>query len=537
MKQVSFLGAGITLLSGALVCQAQPVSTTIPDYSSRILTPPAPTIPRINGPKIYGQRPGRPFLYTIPATGLRPMTFGASRLPRGLKLDPKTGQITGSVAQAGEYRVRFTARNSQGTARKNFKIVIGDKVALTPPMGWNSWNSWAGDVDAEKVLRSAKVIVSSGLINHGWSYINIDDTWQGLRTGPTKSLQANQKFPDMKGLTDQLHSMGLKAGIYSSPWITTYAMYQGGSSDNPEGTWSKSENGNEAHKRIGQHHFTEVDAKQWADWGFDYLKYDWHTNDIPSATEMNNALRKSGRDIVFSLSNSAPFDKAAQWGTVSNVWRTTGDISDYWGRPRTSWQQSMAQIAFSQDKWQPFSGPGHWNDPDMLILGTVSLSQPMHYTRLTPDEQYTHITMWSMLSAPLLMGAVMEKMDPFTLSLLTNDEVLAVNQDTLGKGATKVSGPRFELPANGAAPADNPGGNAMVYSKQLDDGTLAVGFFNVGPAEMNISVKFADLKLTGSQKVRDLWRQKDLGSFNGSFSAPVASHGAYLVKIGTPRPE
>jgi alpha-galactosidase len=173
----------------------------------------------------------------------------------------------------------------------------------------------------------------------------------------------------------------------------------------------------------------------------------------------------------------------------------------------------------------------------MLILGTVSLAQPMHYTRLTPDEQYTHITMWSMLSAPLLMGAVMEKMDPFTMSLLTNDEVIAVNQDSLGKGVTKVSGPPFVLPATGAAPADNPGGNAMVYSKQLDDGTLAVGFFNVGPAEMNISVNFADLKLTGSQKVRDLWRQKDLGTFNGSFSAPVASHGAYLVKIGTPRPE
>ncbi len=506
-----------------------------PNYFSRILTPPAPATPRINGPKIYGQRPGSPFHYTIPATGLRPMTFGASNLPKGLQLDTKTGQITGSVAMAGEHNVRFFARNSQGTARRNFKIVIGEKIALTPPLGWNSWNSWAGDVDESKVLRSAKIIVSSGLINHGWSYVNIDDTWQGARTGPTKSLQANQKFPDMKALTTQLHGMGLKAGIYSSPWITTYAMYQGGSSDNPEGTWSKSVNGNEASKRIGTYHFTDVDAKQWADWGFDYLKYDWHTNDIPSATEMNNALRKSGRDVTFSLSNSAPFDRAAQWGTVANAWRTTGDIADTWGRPRTTWQQGMGQIAFSQDRWQPFAGAGHWNDPDMLVLGTVSLAQPMHYTNLTPDEQFTHITMWSLLSAPMLIGCDMEKLDPFTMSLLTNDEVLAVNQDSLGKGLVKISGPAFTVPAYNTPPADNPGGNAMVYSKTLDDGTLAIGLFNVGPKPMDISVNFSDLGIKGPQKVRDLWRQKDLGQFKDSFSAPVNSHGTVLVKIGTPR--
>jgi alpha-galactosidase len=536
MKQLPFLGASLTLLGGAISCQAQPVSTAIPNYFSRILTPPAPATPRINGPKIYGQRPGRPFLYTIPATGLRPMTFGATGLPRGLKLDPKTGQITGTAPAAGEYQVRFTARNSLGTARKNFKVVIGDKILLTPPLGWNSWNSWAGDVDAEKVMRSAKVIVNSGLINHGWSYINIDDTWQGQRTSPTKSLQANQKFPDMKGLTDQLHAMGLKAGIYSSPWITTYASYAGGSSENPEGTWTREMRGDAFH-RIGPYRFDEVDAKQWADWGFDYLKYDWNPNDVVSTTKMQNALQASGRDIALSLSNSAPFNQAEAWTRLAQAWRTTGDIGDYWGRPRTSWQQSMAQIAFNQDRWQPFSGPGHWNDLDMLVVGTVSLAQPMHYTRLTPDEQYTHITMWSLMSSPLLIGCVMEKLDPFTLSLLTNDEVLAVNQDTLGKGVVKVSGPRFEVPPVNSPPIENPGGNAMVYSKQLDDGTMAIGFFNVGPTEMNISVNFADLKLTGPQKVRDLWRQKDLGNFRDSFSAPVASHGTMLIKIGTPKPE
>ncbi len=195
----------------------------------------------------------------------------------------------------------------------------------------------------------------------------------------------------------------------------------------------------------------------------------------------------------------------------------------------------MGQIAFSQDRWAPFSGPGHWNDPDMLVVGTVSLAQPMHYTHLTADEQYTHITMWSLLSAPMLIGCDLEKLDVFTLSLLTNDEVLAINQDALGSGAIKVSGPPFTVPAFGAAPTDNPGGNAMVYSKSLEDGTIAVGLFNVGPQEMTIPVQFADLKRSGRQRVRDLWRQKDLGDFQDRFSTTVPSHGAVLIKIGTPR--
>ena len=455
-------------------------------------------------------------------------------LPPGLSLDSQTGIIQGVVPTAGEFTVRLTARNAQGSNSKNWRIVIGDKIALTPPLGWNSWNSWAGSVDQNKVLRSARVLISSGLINHGWNYVNIDDTWQGERTGPDHALQANAKFPDMKGLCDQLHAMGLKAGIYSTPWVTSYASYPGGSSDTLEGAWTRALAKDQNH-RIGPHHFAAADARQWAGWGFDYLKYDWNPNDLDTTSEMSQALRQSGRDIALSLSNSAPFEHASDWTRLANAWRTTGDIADSWGRPHTSWQQGMGQIAFSQDRWQPFSGPGHWNDPDMLVLGTVSLGQRMHYTNLTPDEQYTHITMWSLLSAPMLIGCDMEKLDPFTLSLLTNDEVLAVNQDALGKGPIKVSGPAFTVPPYGAVPSDNPGGNAMVYSKTLEDGTLAVGLFNVGPQEMTVAVNFADLKRTGRQQVRDLWRQKDLGAFQGSYSTVVPSHGAVLVKIGTPR--
>ena len=199
------------------------------------ITPASPPTPRINGSGVFGVRTGSAFLYTIPATGDRPMTFSADNLPAGLKLDAATGHITGEVVDKGTYAVVLRATNALGVAEKKFRIIVGDQIALTPPMGWNSWNCWAESVDQEKVLRSARALVSSGLINHGWTYINIDDSWQGKRGGTFNGIQSNEKFPDMKSLCNQIHEMGLKAGIYSTPWITTYAKFCGGSSDDAAG--------------------------------------------------------------------------------------------------------------------------------------------------------------------------------------------------------------------------------------------------------------------------------------------------------------
>ena len=219
-----------------------------------ILTPPPPPTPRINGPTIFGVRPHAPFLYTIPVTGDRPITYSVDALPDGLTVDPATGRITGKIAAAGEYPVVFRATNALGAAEKKFRIVCGDRIALTPPLGWNSWNSWAGSVDQDKVLRSARALVSSGLADHGWTYVNIDDTWQGERGGPHHAILGNEKFPDMKQLCDDVHALGLKIGIYSSPWITTYAGYRGGSSDDAQGSWQKLKD-YEPNKRIGAFEF------------------------------------------------------------------------------------------------------------------------------------------------------------------------------------------------------------------------------------------------------------------------------------------
>ena len=480
-----------------------------------ILTPPSAAQPRINGPTVFGARPGSPLLYSIPATGERPIGFSVEGLPQGLAVDSATGRIRGVLKKTGVYPVVLRAKNARGSAQKAFRIVVGRQICLTPPLGWNSWNCWAAAVDQDKVLRSARAMVKSGLIDHGWTYVNIDDTWQGQRGGPLGGLQANKKFPDMKGLCDEVHAMGLKAGIYSTPWITSYAKFAGGSSDDPAGAWSE-KLANEKYWRHGKYSFAANDARQWAAWGFDYLKYDWNPNDLPHVEAMSVALRQSGRDIVYSLSNAAPFAQAADWARLANCWRTTGDIWDYWDHTDIDWRYSVSEIAFTQDAWAPYAGPGHWNDTDMLVVGEVGWGPQLHATKLTPDEQYTHISMWCLLSAPLLIGCDMERLDPFTLSLLTNDDVLAINQDALGKQAKLAA-------ALGALD---------VFVKELEDGSKALGFFNRGDQERKfVFNKLSRVGVAGKQHVRDLWRQKDLPDATGTVEVTVRPHGVVLLKF------
>jgi alpha-galactosidase len=509
-------------------------------FSPLILTPPAPAQPRINGPSVFGVRPGTQLLYTIPATGDRPMKFAAEGLPSGVTLDPDTGRMTGVIKESGEHKVVLLASNARGTARKPLRIIAGDRICLTPPMGWNSWNCWAAAVDQEKILRSAKAMAAAGLVQHGWTYVNIDDSWQGLRAGshPEASspgvmrrqgagsspeaprseplaIQPNRKFPDMPGLCNQIHALGLKPGIYSTPWVTSYAKFAGGSSDDSAGKWSEAL-ANEKQWRHGRYSFAANDARQWAAWGFDYLKYDWNPNDVEHVEEMGKALSASGRDIIYSLSNSAPIAHARDWARLANCWRTTGDIWDEWDRNDKDWRYSVSEIGFAQDPWARHAGPGHWNDPDMLVLGYVGWGPELRPTRLTPDEQYAHISLWCLLSAPLLIGCDMEHLDPFTLNLLTNDEVLALDQDALGKQATRVA-------AIGAID---------VYLKELEDGGRALGFFNRGEKQqIAVFNKLVRVGISGKQHVRDLWRQKDLPEAEGQVTVTVPSHGVVLLKL------
>lgn len=488
------------------------------DLSNYILTPPEKETPRINSAKIVGVRPGSDFLFTIATTGKRPMAFSAQNLPNGLKLNKETGIIMGKLNKPGEYTVLLKASNALGNDERKLRIVVGDEIALTPPMGWNSWNCWGNSVSQEKVLNSAKAMVEKGLINYGWTYINIDDGWQSVRGGKHTAIMPNTKFPDMKGLINEIHRMGMKVGIYSAPWVGTYAGHLGSHADNADGTVESVKAGKhneyyrlvEPENRKNWYHtkysFVKNDAKQWEEWGIDYLKYDWDPNDVYNAKEMHDALRNLKRDVVFSISNSAPYADAPQWARYTNSWRTTGDIIDTW--------ESVKKIGFNQERWLSFSKPGHWIDPDMLVVGKVGWGPQLHETRLTPDEQYTHISLWALLAAPLLIGGDIAQMDDFTISLLCNSEVIDVNQDPLGHSAAPV----------------HEEGDCVVFAKPLEDGSMALGFFNKGEKEQSVSINLNRIGLRGKRNVRDLWRQMDMGEFT-EFTTGVPAHGVKLVKV------
>ena len=495
------------------------------ERSSSILTPaPAPT-PRINGAKVFGVRPGRPCLFTIAATGKRPVRFAAEGLPPGLVLDQGRGRILGSTDARGTHRVALRATNELGSAERELRIVVGDEIALTPPMGCNTWGGWGPFVSEKDIRASAEAIVETGLIDHGYTYVNIDDGWQGTRGGKYNAIQPNEKFGDMKALCDYVHSLGLKIGVYSTPWITSYAGFVGGSSDHEDGSWTPPARRTDEW-RHGKHLFDRNDVRQWAEWGFDYAKYDWRIDDLAITRRLADALEACGRDMVLNLSNSAPFEEAAEYTELGNMCRTTGDLVDVWDRSQLDeskrrWALGIRELWIGHERWQPFNRPGHWNNPCPLRVGMLGGwdRKPLRPSRLTPDEQYSHISLWCLWSSPIIIGAPIEKLDPFTLSLLTNDEVLEVNQDPLGRQAGPV-----------AKAAEH-----EVLAKDLEDGSKAVGLFNLAEEENEVAVRWSDLGIEGEHSVRDLWRQKDLGGHSGEFTARVPRHGVVLVKIA-PKP-
>lgn len=489
-------GALIVLAEGT---QGRPETIVLPIEPPPAIAPSRTPQTSINEPRVTGATPGRPFLFLIPASGDGPLTFAAKNLPTGLTLDPKTGIITGTLKQAGKTVVELTVNGPRGKATSTLTIVGGDRtLALTPPLGWNSWNVWGGVVDDAKVRAAADGMVSSGLAAQGYTYINIDDAWEGSRDA-NGEITTNEKFPDMKALADYVHSKGLKIGIYSSPGPRTCQQKYAGS-------W--------------QHE--EQDAATYAKWGFDYLKYDWcsYSEIAPNPTledrqkpyrVMRSALDKLSRDVVYSLCQYGA-GNVWEWGEQvgGNLWRMTGDITDTWS--------SMAGIGFAQTGREKYAGPGHWNDTDMLVVGKVGWGRDLRDSRLTPNEQITHITLWTLQAAPMLIGADMSRLERFTIDLLGNREVLAVSQDVLGRPAGRIVGD----------------GRTEIWARPLSDGTMAVGLFNRGPEATRVTARFSDLGLKGSQPVRDLWLQKNLGSASNEFSATVPRHGAVLVKIGQP---
>jgi alpha-galactosidase len=489
---------------------AKPASIPIPVEKPYFWTPKPSDKPRINGPKVFGVHPGHPVMYTVPATGQTPLTYTAANLPQGLSLDPQNGQFKGSIAEKGEYVVKLTVSNKKGKAERDFKFVVGDTLALTPPMGWSTWYVSYTDISDTMVRTQADAMVNSGLASHGYSYINIDDGWNinpnskdprinGKVRDEKGNLRSNQNFPDMRGMCDYVHSRGLKIGMYISPGKYTCAGYAGS---------------------LGHE---EQDAKQFAEWGFDFLKYDWCSYDneakdhsVPELRKpydlMREAILKQDRDFVYNLCQYG-MGEVWKWGRDAggNFWRTTGDLGNegdgLWG--------GMSAIGFGQSGYAQYAGPGGWNDPDNIIIGTTMSSGKLQPVALTPSEQYTYMTLWCMLAAPLVIATDMTQTEPITLSILSNDEVIEVNQDALGKQGYRVKAK----------------GGLEVWAKDLEDGSRAIALFNRSDFETDVEVKWSDLGIVGKHKVRDLWKQRNLGVKAEGYKTKVRSHGAVLIKV------
>jgi alpha-galactosidase len=363
-------------------------------------------------------------------------------------------------------------------------------IALTPPMGWNSWNHFAGNVTDKDVRDAADALVASGMRDAGYVYVNIDDTWEGERDAQGV-IHTNRKFPDMKALADYVHSKGLKLGIYSSPGPKTCAGFE------------------------GSYGHEDQDAKTYAAWGIDYLKYDLcsyigimkkadvdpygeHRMMLAAYEKMHNALQATGRPIVFSLCQYG-WDDVWEWGARvgGNLWRTTGDIQDNYAR--------MAEIGFSQNKLQKYAGPGHWNDPDMLEVGNGGM---------TGDEYRTHMSLWAILAAPLLAGNDLSRMSPEAKSILMNRDVIAIDQDAMGVQGSRVS-------VNGAQ---------EIWMKPLRGGGKAIGLFNRSTEAQSITLDAKAIGIKSGVQAQDVWKNEKVSLKSGeSFSVPA--HGVVLLLV------
>jgi alpha-galactosidase len=507
-------GRSTALVFAVLLVAFQPKAASA-QQPADLRTPPPPPTPHLNGPKVYGVRPGHPFLYRIPCTGNRPVAFSVRNLPASLKLDRRSGIISGAAPEKpGEYVVTLAASNALGKDTRSFKIVVGDTIGLTPQMGWNDWYSYYEHVTEDDIRTAAAAMISSGMADYGYQFVDIDDCWarkpssndpaiNGTPRDPEGNILPNDRFPDMPALTAYIHSLGLKAGIYSGPGPLTCAHFE------------------------ASYQHEDQDAHRFAAWGFDLLKYDWCTYGRiakdKSLEELEKPYIKMGgivhgldRDVVLNMCQYGMGD-VWNWGRQvgGNSWRTTGDL----GAERGDALPGFYKIGFANAVLGDHEGPGGWNDPDYILIGTVGdahhIDAPSKLTSLTHQEQYSYMSMWSLMAAPLLFSGEMTHLDPFTLNVLCNSEVIDVDQDSLGKQGAIIRKTDAEF----------------ILAKPLEDGSIAVGFFNLTTEPRSISADWKQLGLAGTKTVRDLWLQRDLGSFTDSFSSQVPPHGAIMVRL------
>jgi hypothetical protein len=521
-----------------------------PAKDPEIAPPAQPAKPQINSPGVVGAKAGTPFLFTIAAQGARPMKFSATGLPAGLKLAAITGRITGTIQNPGVYQATLLAANAYGNAVRQLRIEANGTIALTPPLGWNSYDSYGDDVTEAEVLANA-LYMKEHLQPLGYEYVVVDYRWYdpgassapnntGARAGAQLAADANgrlmpapNRFPsaaDGKGfraLADTIHAMGLKFGIHIMRGIPRQAVkadapiagssFHASEAANTASTcpWCPDMYGVAADKPAGQAWYDSI-LQQYAEWGVDLIKVDdmsspYSTREIEA---VRKAIDKCGRAILFSLSpGDTPLADADHVQAHANMWRISGDFWDDWKALSHQFDLIAA--------WNGHGGPGHWPDADMVPLGHLSIHNRSvgedRQTHFTKNEQVAFMSLWALGPSPMMLGMNLPDNDRFTEALLENEEVLAINQDALARQAHRVPLPDLVT-------------GVEVWSKELADGSYAVGLFNRLGVEMPCAVKWIDLGLTGRQSVRDLWQRRDLGAPTG-FTTDLAPHGALLLRV------
>jgi len=546
--------AWLLLTAGCLHAQVTSSNTNLTAREKQIIAAVGTdAAPRFNGACIVGVRPGTPFLHSLAVTSVRPVAFSANQLPAGLSLDSKSGLITGMLAKAGRYHFQALARNSVGEAEVEINIVCGDTLALTPPMGWNSYDAFGDSVIESEVLSNA-LWLKEHLQPLGWDTVVVDFRWydrlaDGVRVQNLEGVTIDEfgrcvpptnRFPSavngagFKPLADKLHALGLKFGIHIMRGIPRRAVEQNlpiaGTSftaaqavlpeDDTNRTciWNHDMFGVDAASEAGRGWYASI-ARQYADWGVDYVKCDDIANlqrgkfyDATEIEALSNGLKDSGRSIVLSLSPGAtPVNAGPHVKQFANLWRISGDFWDNW----PSLDRNFSLFA----AWYDDGGPGHWPDGDMIPFGHICQRNcdvhPDRWTRFTRDEQLTLMSLWALTPSPLMLGMNLPDNDDWTTAILSNPEVLAVDQDPLGKPARRMTGPPQ---------------SAEVWMRQLADGSFAVGFFNRTGQPVKVNFPWRNLGFLSAPSVRDLWLRQDLGQ-QENFAAELPAHGCFLVQV------
>ncbi len=465
--------------------------------------------PVFHMPSVYGGCIGKEILCRIPVTGKRPIRISATGLAEGLKLE--NGIISGVVEEDCQFPVEIRAENELGKTmwQVTFKI-HEDTMLLTPLMGFTSWNAFGSAVSQEKMEETAKEMLQLGIADYGYQYINIDSGWQKEYGGEFDAIMPNDKFPDMRGFCEKMHSMGLKCGIYSTPMLTAWGCPEelpsipGCTRGKPSILFTCNNGG------IGEERMEENNVRQWEKWGFDYLKYDWAPCEPINAEHMKVALLKADREIAFCVTVNADICYREYWKRKCSSWRCNKDSMDNWDTVK----EYLADQGFCKiEYWKEAVSPGHFYDLDMLEIGAMSWNQGRSH--LTENEELFAYTLRAFFLSPIQLSCVLSELTEFEYNLITNDEIIRINQDSLAD---------FPEPYSKNEPE-----GVLTYQRMLENGDTAFAIFNTSDEE-----KTQILDLKGFKAVRNLWTKTDLRP-EKEFKCTVEPHCAVVLRASGSR--